>query len=418
MTDLFTQICTNASKLINSREFLERSRIDDKCFTRKRKMGFTSIVCFVLNLLTRTLQIELDDFTDRVIGRTGSYVTKQAFSKARKNIKWQAFEELFQLGRNLVLNSPALKTYRGFRVLAVDGSELRMGRTPETERAFGKRSREAVSRCRAQISMLTDVVNGFIIAADIDSIYTSERTLASRHFKEFEHLCTKNDILLFDRGYPSKGMLEKLSQMGCKYLMRVQKSSFKGSDAAQSDDCYIKIPFHGCLYNVRLVRLALPDGETEVLITNLGRRSFKKADFMELYGMRWGIETKYNTIKNKIMAEKFSGKTELSVRQEFFAALFLCNCASAISLTVEDEIALKKQNCKYEYKPNNNLIIGYLKHRLPRILLSVLSERLVSLCKEVLCLALKQPVPVKPGRSFKRPAENHHRKAGIPKYPV
>ncbi len=161
----------------------------------------------------------------------------------------------------------------------------------------------------------------------------------------------------------------------------------------------------------------MPD-ETEVLITNLGRRAFKKADFMELYAMRWGIETKYNTMKNKIMAEKFLGKTELSVRQEFFAMLFWSNCASAVSLTVEDEIALKKQKCKYEYKLNNNLIIVYLKHRLPRILLSVLSERLVSQCKEVLYHALKQPVLVKPGRDFKHPAENHHSKAGVLKYPV
>lgn len=85
---------------------------------------------------------------------------------------------------------------------------------------------------------------------------------------------------------------------------------------------------------------------------------------------------------------------------------------------VEDEIALKKQNRKYEYKPNNNIIIGYLKHRLPHIFLSVLSKRTVSLYKEVLYHTLKQPVPVKPGRVFKRSAENHHRKAEIPKYLV
>lgn len=67
------------------------------------------------------------------------------------------------------MDSPALKTYRGFRVLAVDESELRMGRATKIEQVFGKRSREAISRYRTEISMLTDVMNGFIIAADVDS---------------------------------------------------------------------------------------------------------------------------------------------------------------------------------------------------------------------------------------------------------
>ena len=47
------------------------------------------------NLLTRTMQIELDDFFVNVLDADTESVTKQAFFKARKNILPDAFKELF-----------------------------------------------------------------------------------------------------------------------------------------------------------------------------------------------------------------------------------------------------------------------------------------------------------------------------------
>ena len=291
-----------------------------------------------------------------------------------------------------------MKTYKSFYVLAVDRSEIRFDRTIKTETLFGKRSNDVASKCRTKISTLTYVISGFLVVARIDSIHSSERTLAKGHFSEFEKFCIAKNILIFDRGYPSKEMVAKLTKMGCKYLMRVQKSSFKEINEVKADDCYINILYDDKLYKIRFIRFLPPSGETEVLITNLGRKSFKKCDFMKFYGLRWGIEIKYNTIKNKILVERFSGKGALSIKQEFFAALFISNCSAAISLSIEGKISLQKQNCKYDYKPNMNLIIGYLKHRFPRILLSTTFKTIFYLCGEILCLALKQPVPIKPSR--------------------
>lgn len=56
---------------------------------------------------------------------------------------------------------------------------------------------------------------------------------------------------------------------------------------------------------IRVIKLILPSGETETLITNL--RRIKETEFMLLYFLRWPVETKYDVVKNKLALENFSG---------------------------------------------------------------------------------------------------------------
>ena len=58
------------------------------------------------------------------------------------------------------------------------------------------------------------------------------------------------------------------------------------------------------MVKVRLVRVKLPDGEVELLITSLmDIKKYPTALFKELYFKRWGIETFYDEFKNKIKVE-------------------------------------------------------------------------------------------------------------------
>jgi hypothetical protein len=56
----------------------------------------------------------------------------------------------------------------------------------------------------------------------------------------------------------------------------------------------------------RLVKVILPTGETEVLMTNLDE-SFTISDLSEIYHLYWGVETAFNGIKNHQMLGTFSG---------------------------------------------------------------------------------------------------------------
>ena len=104
MNQFFYQITRKASELINSDDYRSRSITKQTAFTRNRKLTFPVMIVLLLNLLTRTMQIELDDFFANVLDADTDSVTKQAFFKARKNILPDAFKELFLMTRDMVLS--------------------------------------------------------------------------------------------------------------------------------------------------------------------------------------------------------------------------------------------------------------------------------------------------------------------------
>lgn len=133
MNQFFYQITRKASELINSDDYCKRNITKQAAFTRNRKLTFPVMVVLLLNLLTRTMQIELDDFFENVLEADNDSVTKQAFFKARKNILPDAFKELFLMTRDMVLSNNKIKRHKGYRIFAIDGSELRLDKTKENK---------------------------------------------------------------------------------------------------------------------------------------------------------------------------------------------------------------------------------------------------------------------------------------------
>ena len=416
MNQFFYQITRKASELINSDDYRKRNIIKQTAFTRNRKLTFPVMIVLMLNLLTRTMQIELDDFFANVLDTDTDSVTKQAFFKARKNILPDAFKELFLMTRDMVLSKNKIKCYKGYRVLAIDGSELRLNKTKENKDIFVPQSRSAENKTNARISLLYDVISNYVIDAQIGSIGISERDYAIKNLAHFSSICDEKDIVIFDRGYPSRDMIATLSEMGCKYLMRLQDSCFKGVKENSSNDFLITVSTKTNIYSVRVVRVLLKSGEVETLITNLSEDEFSANDFLGLYFLRWGIETIYDTLKNKLLIEKFAGRSSTAVLQEYYATMFVLNCIAAMSATVNRKLLSSKADCKYQYRANVNLMIGYFKYRLSAMLL--FAEKSLDICRQLILLCLKQPVPIIKGRSAPRPVFSHQRKVFCPKYSI
>ena len=416
MNQFFYQITRKASELINSDDYRKRNIIKQTAFTRNRKLTFPVMIVLMLNLLTRTMQIELDDFFANVLDTDTDSVTKQAFFKARKNILPDAFKELFLMTRDMVLSKNKIKRYKGYRVLAIDGSELRLNKTKENKEIFVSQSRSAENKTNARISLLYDVISNYVIDAQIGSIGISERDYAIKNLAHFSSICDEKDIVIFDRGYPSRDMIAVLSEMGCKYLMRLQDSCFKGVKENSSNDFLITVSTKTNIYSVRVVRVLLKSGEVETLITNLSEDEFSANDFLGLYFLRWGIETIYDTLKNKLLIEKFAGRSSTAVLQEYYATMFVLNCIAAMSATVNRKLLSSKADCKYQYRANVNLMIGYFKYRLSAMLL--FAEKSLDICRQLILLCLKQPVPIIKGRSAPRPVFSHQRKVFCPKYSI
>ena len=98
---------------------------------------------------------------------------------------------------------------------------------------------------------------------------------------------------------------------------------------------------------VRMLRVELDSGETEILVTSLtDTNKFSYDIFSELYHLRWPVEEDYKNIKYRLEAENFSGKSVLSIYQDFHAKLFSKNLAAAVANTTKKQILKKSEKFK------------------------------------------------------------------------
>jgi len=388
-------------------------------FTRNRKLSFRSAIVFIINFLTKSLSVEIDNFI-RFIGCNlkGSEIscfTKSAFVQYRKKIKPEVFKSLSDslIEEFYTDNDESVKLWNGFRLLAVDGSRLVLPDTNELESIYGKaKNQSETGVVQARISVLYDVLNRFAIDGVLSPLSTGENVLALNHLA----FAKANDLIIYDRGYPSFNLIYEHFEKGVDFLIRV-KADFSnvtrefhqrglqsdvvrmqpGKNIKLSDKPYSKNTFK----EVRLVRVELPDGDSEILITSLfDSKKYPGSIFKELYFLRWGVETFYDELKNKIRIEHFSGYSEHCILQDFYAALFVSNVQSLIVGEINDELAKESTEYKYQYKVNSNLSYGFLKDRI--ILLFFSDKEMDEIVSELKELFKKHTIPIRPNRKYDR----------------
>lgn len=397
-------IITAIHDTIPSIEFLNSFRVSEKDFTRKRKMTFVGIITFITNFLSKSLQAELDHYFK--FNKLTGYISQQAISKARQKIKPEAFKYLFDITVKGALEDPDISRYKGYRVFAIDGTEIHLEPTKELIETYGQKPHN--QNCKAKVSILCEVNEGIIIDACMDTYAIGERELAIRHIEAFEPYKQTKDLIIFDRGYPSKQLLSLLDQKKIKYLMRVQKSFNKEIDENNQEDFYQTLQYQGVSFKVRVIKLELDTGEIETLITNLGRKAFKKKEFKELYFKRWPVETRYNTLKNKLRIENFSGRTKISIQQDFYATMYLANIVTITKIITDEEIDQKTnkrtndKKLKNEYQTNESMLISKLKDDLVLCLLIDDPEKRAQAMDQIIFEASRSRSSIRENRSFER----------------
>lgn len=150
----------------------------------------------------------------------------QAFSQARRKVSPKAFIYLLDEVNKWFYKNTPFNTYRGYRLLAIDGTVLQLHNNLELREKFGYIENQNAKVARAQASALYDIENDMIIASKIDNYRTGEREIAEGLIIKMCEEGTYNDLLLFDRGYPSRDFINFLEENQLKYLMRVSSGFF------------------------------------------------------------------------------------------------------------------------------------------------------------------------------------------------
>jgi hypothetical protein len=373
--------------LINKIGFKDTHRYSPKYFVRECILTFPIMILLLLQKSSRSLQLMLNEFIK--IKLPEKTITNGAFTKARKKLKHTAFIELNQLSIvDTMYEDGEYKTYKGHRVLACDGSKVRLPYTQSVIDEFGTISYSGTKKGDIKIegknayglaSTLYDVFNHIAIDAVLAPAKAYEVNLAVNHLKKTQ----EKDLIIFDRNYPSFRMLAEISQINRDCLIRCSKKSFstarkmlKGKGA---DSQTVQLNVHHSkrkeiksfglpeTLTLRFVRVLLDTGEYEVLVTTLlDEETYETADFKELYYYRWGVETFYGTLKTRLNLESFSGLTAEAIKQDFYATVFLTGMESLLTDDAEEVFASKE--IKNPQKVNKAVSFHTIKHQAIEIL--------------------------------------------------
>jgi len=261
----------------------------------------------MLNMVNGSIQSELSRFfqvlDDSPIAL--SNVTTAAFCKARKKLSFTAFKDLNTGLINIFYSSRNVQRWKGFRLLAVDGSVTQLPSSPELNSHFGK-ARSHSRTPAVRMSQLYDIKNQLTIDLQVDSHSTGERNMALLHL---EHANDKN-LILYDRGYPAVWFFKAHMQYGINFCARAiagssnETKAFINSgkrDAVVEFRCIEKslrrckregLPTESI--KLRLIKITLSTGETEILITSLfSKKDYPYSIFSDLYHQRWSVEEDY-----------------------------------------------------------------------------------------------------------------------------
>lgn len=352
-----------------------------KDFSRQRKLPLIKLIKAIFSMTSKSIRGELTNF----FNFNAQLPTASAFVQQRNKLRYEGFEMLFKLFNNS-LNKPDL--YKGYRLLAIDGTDLHTPTNPNETDSF-----YTGANCQKPYNLL-----------HLNALYDLRRKLYTdvltqgRHFEDehraFATMVDRDEsdiptIYIADRGYESYNVMAHIQEKGRKFLIRAKDFSYGGivysldlqfADELDQDVTLYLTKKHTkfakengfkilnsksvldylpsdpkspasdqpyCL-NFRVVRLKLDDDSYELFITNLDKDNFPSEELKILYALRWGIETSFRALKHTLGTLYFRSKKTEYILQEVFANLTMYNFAQLVAAC----ITIKQKNKKYPYQIN------------------------------------------------------------------
>lgn len=409
------QIVQKTLNTARSKEFIARHRTDERAFTRNRKLSFFNLLLFLLNQIKGSLQEELDAFVregDQAQREIAS-ISKAAFTQARRFLKPSAFVELNRHLLAQLEGEHRLATWKGLRLLAVDGSKISVPNTPAVLTHFGGQKNAYGVKAQALMSQCYDVLNGLSLDVEVAPCKGSEQALAYLHLQRL----SADSLFLYDRGYPATWLMAAHRERGQSFCMRMKiKGGYRCVEdfmASRAMDATVELKMgkdaraHCKRYGintgtltVRLIKVLLPSGETEVLATDLlDTARYPRREFKALYHKRWGVEEDYKHHKHSLKLEMFSGKTVHAVLQDVHAKALTKNITRIVTLGAEAHVRKVSAGRKHPYKVNFKQALSKTKFTLIKIAKASRPEIWVHSLVEQIARCLEA---VRPGRHFPR----------------
>ena len=403
----------------NKAQFVKNPKTD---FTRLRKISFSDCVHFGVMAGNGALQNELL----RQFSFSETTPTKSAFCQQRGKILPEAFEYLLRNFTSQIHTLDAPKTYKGYEILASDGTSVNIPYNPNDKDTFhqnGDKKGYNQIHLNALYQMLDGYYRDCVLASEGK---THERAALNLMIDRFPN--SEKAIFLMDRGFESYNVLAHLLHSGQKFVLRIKDINSNGilstwflpekgefdteiettltrlqtKEICSDRERFTVLPstvtfdyldeLNPFFYmKLRIVRMEIAPGVFECVATNLDPDEFPLQEIKKLYHMRWGEETSFRDLKYTIDLVHFHAKKHEYVEQEIYASIVRFNFCGAITHHI-DIPEPKNNDRKYDYK--------------------VCFAAAVTVCLEYLrrgpdslnpvALIIRFLSPVRPDRSFRR----------------
>ena len=385
------------------------------------------------------------------IGGVGPKPTRQDINSREDRVHPRVWPYLSMQFARLFYSSKLPRKHKGYNVLAADTSAVEMPYSKDAAELFGFHKSNHVKKASdsgkviARCGGLLDVINRIFVDYVIEPFQKSEVQILVQQLHTFLGLLgRKKTIILADRGYFSIALMVMAQQLGYKFCFRAKKYCYKNyTEKMKSDDEYIEIKLTRSMltrafdaeardyleayledtgfFRVRVVKRYFTNPETGavelgIYFTNLTPEEFSTNDVLDLYSMRWSIETAYMALKVVLELERHSSLKPYIAINEIYGKIMYYNCCSIFGSQLElllsdtDQRISKKsgkpeRKNKYHYKLNvKGLLQQLYVEKLIKCLIA--GNNIEDLVKEIwgnlVAMINQLKTPIRKGRHYER----------------
>ncbi|WP_198343571.1 IS4 family transposase [Paenibacillus senegalimassiliensis] len=347
-----------------------------KDFTRTKKLPFETVMQLLISMGGNSLYKELLELQ----GYDVNTATTSAFVQQRNKILPSAVEGLFHKFTQSYMD---IKDYRGYRLLAIDGSDLHIATDPLDTNTYFQSQPDTKGYNLLHLNAAYDLCNRLYVDAIVQPRRLCHEGKALADMVDRSSIQGKT-MVIADRGYESYNNFAHIERKGWNYVIRVRDSSGMVRSLPLPTDGEFDLPVHLTLtkkqtneikahpeiyrfvpatstfdfldlrehlfypISFRVLRLHLPNGEYETVMTNLSDADFPPEEIKSIYNMRWGIETSFRALKYTVGLTNFHAKKREFILQEIFARMIMYNFAEMMT----SHVFISQMDKRHPYQVN------------------------------------------------------------------
>ena len=335
-------------------------------FTEQSSLSLADWATFLSFKEDKTLQSDIENYISNYKPEL-DIPSKQFISSQRSYIKPIMFQDISKRYLELIDykdDNQTFKTFKGFRLCAGDGSDFEIPDFPETRAEFNiKNTPKYRKPAMCKFSSIQDILNGFILDGTVSDYKAGELPLMHQHLQNVKNMIIpEKTIWTLDRGYPAMELYARIIEMNSYFIVRLRKDSYieeRMNITKEDSPISLKITkdrlkkFHDpelkniyskkWTIDLRIITITNKNGEKYSLLTNIPKEVLGTKEIGEIYKLRWGIETNYNTMKNRIYIENYSGKRRICIEQDIYSKFLKFNIFHYLKIKFNKLIKNKKE---------------------------------------------------------------------------